>query len=759
VDIDTIGKYSIISKIGQGAMGQVYRAHDPVLNRFVAIKTMTVLVGTDEELRRRFHREAQSAARLNHPNIITVYEFGEEQGNAYMVMELLEGTDLKDLIGNRGISSVQEKMDLMEQICEGLAFAHAMEVVHRDLKPANIHIQLNGQVKIMDFGLARLGASEMTKSGVVMGTPNYMSPEQVRGERADARSDIFALGAVFYELLTNHKPFNADSMHAVLYQVLQNDPEPPRHWVPDLPPALVSVVDKALSKDPSERFQNAGEMLVALRQARQALEWESGFAGDLSRTTVGPLDSESTEIGPPPRTYTGRRSRVEGSAALDLGASVKPTGASVTPRTLSGKAPTHVDSSMQVPPRLEVSAPPASMAAPPARPSRVPLLVGAAGLGAVAVALGGWLLTRGGTADDADRVGSSQVLGALTQQLVGSQVLLARKHLEDKDYRGAMAQAEGALKLDASNAEAQEVLERARAVLADLDAAAEEAHSAFDSGDSARASRALSRVLALDPNHPVAAELSGRLNSQFRAEAEDARQAARRAQGAAERSKASGLSSFGEGTALAREGEGSFRGSEFAVATRKFFDARDSFDRARRAAEERAAARTPPPAPRTVAAAPATTLPPVTAPPTTVPAATPPPVTLPPITAPPATVPAATLPPPTLPPATPAPVNDEPAIRKLVAEYARAIEQKDLALFRAIKPNLSPDEEQRLRAAFQATSSQQVTISIVELRISGGQATVRINRRDAVDGHVAASQQTLLLAKSGGGWMIREIGR
>src|SRR5262245_19762617 len=268
MELQRLGKYQIVGKIGQGAMGEVYKAHDPILNRDVAIKTMSAAIGTDEDLRKRFHREAQSAARLNHPNIITVYDFGEEQGKIYMAMELLEGTDLKDLIGRHTPMTLERKLGLMEQICDGLAFAHAKEVVHRDLKPANLHIQPNGQIKIMDFGLAKLSSSDMTRAGMIMGTPNYMSPEQVRGEKADTRSDVFALGAVFYELLANRKPFDADSLHAVLFQVMQSEPEPLLNLVPDLPPALAQVIERAMLKDPTQRFRDAREMRDALRPVR-----------------------------------------------------------------------------------------------------------------------------------------------------------------------------------------------------------------------------------------------------------------------------------------------------------------------------------------------------------------------------------------------------------------------------------------------------------------------------------------------------------
>ena len=208
-----IGKYRILGKIGQGAMGEVYKAHDPVLGRFVAIKTISKGISSDEKARERFQHEAQSAAHLNHPNIITVYDFGEEEGTIYMAMELLEGTDLRELIEKRALTKIAEKLGIMEQICDGLAFAHAKGVVHRDLKPGNIHILPSGQVKIMDFGLARR-SEDAARTSVIMGTPYYMAPEQAQGERATARSDIFALGAVFYELLSGRRPFTGDSIPA-----------------------------------------------------------------------------------------------------------------------------------------------------------------------------------------------------------------------------------------------------------------------------------------------------------------------------------------------------------------------------------------------------------------------------------------------------------------------------------------------------------------------------------------------------------------
>ena len=193
---ERIGKYQIVGKLGQGAMGEVFRGHDPVLNRFVAIKRISSGLDADETLKKRFRREAEAVAKLNHPHIITVYELGFEGEQMFMAMELLEGIDLKHAMAQHKLSSA-EKLSVMEQISEGLAYAHSQDLVHRDLKPANIHLLPGGKVKIMDFGLARMSGSDMTSTGTVMGTPHYMSPEQVRGQKADARTDVFALSCVF----------------------------------------------------------------------------------------------------------------------------------------------------------------------------------------------------------------------------------------------------------------------------------------------------------------------------------------------------------------------------------------------------------------------------------------------------------------------------------------------------------------------------------------------------------------------------------
>ncbi|MBI4010906.1 MAG: serine/threonine protein kinase, partial [Candidatus Rokubacteria bacterium] len=261
---ERIGKYRVVEPIGRGGMGSVYKAHDPVLDRMVAVKVMTEGAEVGTEARERFLREAQSAARLNHPNIITVYELGEDRGQVFIVMELLEGEPLSRLIARVPPPSLRQKLAIMVQICEGLGFAHRRGVIHRDVKPANIFILQNGQVKILDFGIARLSSSELTRTGLLMGTPNYMSPEQARGRRTDARSDIFSTGVVFYELLSGRKPFLGEDYFETMEKVRSEDPRPLAELVAGLPLPLVRAVERSLAKDPAVRYQTLEDLRVEL---------------------------------------------------------------------------------------------------------------------------------------------------------------------------------------------------------------------------------------------------------------------------------------------------------------------------------------------------------------------------------------------------------------------------------------------------------------------------------------------------------------
>jgi serine/threonine-protein kinase len=258
------GRYTIKGRLGRGAMGVVYHAYDARLDRDVAIKRMAAELDDDPQLRQRFSQEARSAARLNHRNIITIYELHESDNNLYIVMELLEGVDLATLLRRKTPLPLEAKLNLMAQVCEGLEYAHAKGIIHRDIKPANLHVSVAGVVTILDFGIARLMASRMTSTGGLIGTPDYMSPEQVMAGPLDARSDLFAVGAVMYELLSGAKPFEADSVTALLLKIARDPHVPLRQRAPHLPAAAIQIVERLLAKDPGDRLATAREVQEAL---------------------------------------------------------------------------------------------------------------------------------------------------------------------------------------------------------------------------------------------------------------------------------------------------------------------------------------------------------------------------------------------------------------------------------------------------------------------------------------------------------------
>ena len=270
-----LGKYEIKSELGKGGMSIVYLAEDPRIGRQVAIKLMSPEVAGDPEMLKRFYREAQAAGQLRHPNTVTIYDIDEDQGVPYIAMEFLEGEDLSKVIANKRDVPVVAKLDYVIQACRGLHYAHQHGVVHRDIKPSNIVVLKDGLVKIVDFGIARLGGGTMTRAGAVLGTMMYMSPEQISGKPVDARSDIFALGVILYELLCFRMPFEAPDVPAMLYKILYEAPVPMgEHW-PDCPEPVQHIVDKALEKDREQRYQSAEELEIDLRSAADSLKQES----------------------------------------------------------------------------------------------------------------------------------------------------------------------------------------------------------------------------------------------------------------------------------------------------------------------------------------------------------------------------------------------------------------------------------------------------------------------------------------------------
>jgi serine/threonine protein kinase len=275
--VATFGRYEILDKLGEGAMGVVYRARDPALNRVVALKMLSAELGAEEELHQRFQREAEAIGRLSHSCIVTVYDLGQAEGQLYMAMELLEGDDLRKLMERRVDIPLADRVRIMLQIADGLAYAHSRDVVHRDVKPANIIVTSRGRIKILDFGLARVASqSNITRRGVILGTPDYMSPEQAMGRSVTHRSDQFAAGAVFYEFLTGTKPFRGKSLHSVLYQILSEEPEPMLTLNPGLPARLAAVVHGMMRKDPDRRYPSMEDVRRELEGLHLALRRTQG---------------------------------------------------------------------------------------------------------------------------------------------------------------------------------------------------------------------------------------------------------------------------------------------------------------------------------------------------------------------------------------------------------------------------------------------------------------------------------------------------
>jgi serine/threonine-protein kinase len=806
-----LGKYTIVGKIGRGAMGEIYKGHDPLLNRYVAIKTIADALGNDADLIERFRREARSAAQLNHPNIVTIFEFVEDENRLYMVMELLEGQDLKQLIQSGKPLTVDQLLGIMEQIADGLSFAHEREIVHRDLKPANIHISKNGQVKILDFGLVHEASSDMTRSGHVLGTPNYMSPEQVQGLKIDARSDVFSLGAVFYELLTRKKPFSADSVHATMFKVVQGDREPLSSYE-QLPDPIVRLVERALEPAADNRFRSAIDLREQLRNVRQELAQDSSDASSMTvvQSEATLLSSEPGTQGSSPRepSSIGRsrsRSVASGSASVGAGASMggslgRSIGASRAQGTVRrGQA---VGASMSM--------------APADRPVALYALLAVLAVGIIG---GGYYILRPSTPEPGTDVTD------LSRALVDSQQRLMLQSFEQHDYQAAISQAEELLANDPGNQEARRVQREAEEALAAVDTAVTESRAAIESGNMEAAADALARVLELDPEHPAGAELAGQLDQHFQGRAENARADMERARAEATRAGADRESAFREADGLMQQASADLGRGEYTNAAQRFLGARDryrqatsshreaeanrrvqaeqqqaqqqnearasqqaslrtardSFTReknqsssaelssqpsyARATADEtrarqlessgdlegatrayesatanlqaaqtelqQARARAAEEARREQERQAQQQREQATAAPTT--------------------------------PAVPTREQEETAIREVLSAYERAIETEDIDLYRRVKPNLTSDEESRLRRAFNDMDEQRVELSNTRIQIQGDQATVDVTRSDTIVAggrtqEAPSRPQRFTFSKSSGSWVIVAIG-
>ena len=303
------GRYQVVRKLGSGGMANVYLAEDQELGRRVAIKILNDRHAGDEQFVERFRREAKNAAALSHPNIVSIYDRGEAEGTYYIAMEYLDGRSLKELIVQRGPAPVTVSVEYARQILSALRFAHRHGIVHRDIKPHNVLVDAEGRVKVTDFGIARAGTSQMTEAGSIVGTAQYLSPEQAKGTDVDQRSDLYSLGIVLYELLTGTLPFNGDTPVEIAMKHLSTVPEPPSARRPEVPRELDLIVTRALAKDPADRYQSAEEMdadLESFLRGSSVSPLTEESATQIMRAPAHPYASTAaTMISPPARRTTG----------------------------------------------------------------------------------------------------------------------------------------------------------------------------------------------------------------------------------------------------------------------------------------------------------------------------------------------------------------------------------------------------------------------------------------------------------------------
>jgi hypothetical protein len=672
----TVSHYRILSDLGSGGMGVVYRAEDIRLGRMVAVKFVSADLAHDVEAVNRLRSEARAASALNHPNICTIFDIGEVEGQPFIVMELLNGEPVRDRI-TRGPLKLHQLVDIGIQVADALHSAHTEGIIHRDVKPGNIFVTERGPVKLLDFGLAKvtpnfhrarttMATAQVTGAGLTLGTISYMSPEQAAGDDLDGRTDIFSLGATLYECATGQHPFPGRTSTAMLAALLNKTPIAPIVLNPELPVRLQEIIQNCLEKDRELRYQSAADLRADLKRLRRELE--SGQAPAVDR-------------------MSSQRSAARSSVIV-----------------------TEEE-------REQVAAP------SPARRRTVALW--AAGVVALAAVVTGlWYASRDAEVAVEEAVVVEQpstVAEPATPNAAEPRLPLARASFASGNYRAAVMYATEVLALTPDNAEARKIREDSQVMLVRFEEALRAAREQIGRGDLSGAAQALEAARRIDPTAPALVELSSRVVEQI--QLRDSRAVARSTPPPARDSSQPALPPAGTRADAAA------------------------------AAPAPAAPRVEPPIPPPVPSEPSAKLPPISAPPTAV---TPNPAAI-------SVTPTPEKPaPPTVTSSDRAAAErDEAAIRQLVASYARAIETKDMALFRTIKPNLSLDEERRLQAGFRAVTSQRVSLDIVSFDHRGESASVVVKRHDTIRAgrreQTADSQQVLRFSRTTNGWVIVEI--
>ncbi|MBA3886280.1 MAG: protein kinase [Acidobacteria bacterium] len=745
--MNSIGRYQLVEKLGQGGMGVVYRAFDTLLQRVVAVKVISGSIEQGSEQRERFFREARAAGQLSHRNIITIHDLGEHEGQPYLAMEYLEGEDLQHRLTRPDRMSLARKVELAIEICEGLEFAHARGVVHRDIKPANIFITDNGTAKILDFGLARLVTSELTNSNVMMGTINYMAPEQVRGERADHRSDVFSFGVVFYELLGGRKAFEAESFASTLYKILQEVPTPLPEIDPGVPPELVGIVERALAKPRDERYQHMSELLRDLAVYRQHMS-----AYD------SPGHGRPVSGGPVSVPASARAASFPGSDGLTIAHDATPLPA-FSPRPASGAPPPATPSVTATPP----GAVSARRRQQPTSFRPTPWLVAAALIVVTAFALWTW---RSPHPADTDAAAAPQAVEA-DEAAVAAALQEATRALEVGDFVDAERQAARALILAPAHEEALRIRERAVATRESVTRGLSEARAHAEAGRFDEASRAAGDVLSLAPGQAEARQIMQEAAARSRGRgADEARSRMDQAKSAARAAGAPGLAATAYHAALMAErgAQRAYDAGDLADATARFYEAGGLFRSAELGAQTEAAARTaraetarlekeradqaraarPEPPPST----------PVTrgADPVLIGGA--------PIS--PKAPQAPAVPPP---PAEPTPVPEPKAdtlIVELLAHYEAALESRSLSALKRLWPGLGGTQEAAIRSEFDHASRIDVGITATKIEVEGGTATATFIRQyDLVtnDGQRLNSRSvtTMRCRRTDARWVIDQV--